>query len=54
MEVLITVVDDVVLWAACSDETHTLEETRNNLHVSVFIIRGIRGNWISLSPVQFL
>lgn len=34
MEVLIAVVDDVVLWAARSDETQTLKHTKNNLNGS--------------------
>lgn len=29
VEVLVAVVDDVVLWAACSDEAQTLKQTRN-------------------------
>lgn len=34
MEVLIAIVDDVVLWSACPDETQTLKQTMNNLHGS--------------------
>lgn len=37
MEVLIAVVDDVVFWSACPDETQTLKQTMNNLHGSVLV-----------------